>query len=222
MVEDRTLCAYCVQRIATRVRGIASTRMRLSRKARRGKLSIPVARNPKVSPRSRRERQRRCKPVSSPSRRAASCSAVPRLIDDGSPASARSSRVPRDRSVQFSTWLFERFQRSEKGLVSALVEMYVQGVSTRKVKAIAEELCGHSFATAPNSAINKGLDEGLTKFANRQLTEGYLRDARRKLEGPRGRDHSESRRAARHRHQLGGTTPGARCRTRHSTCAERA
>ena len=82
-------------------------------------------------------------------------------------------RVPRDRSGQFSTALFERFQRSEKALVSALVEMYVQGVSTRKVKAITEELCGHGFAASTISAINKGLDEGLTKFAQRRLTEDY-------------------------------------------------
>ena len=65
-------------------------------------------------------------------------------------------RVPRDRSGEFSTSLFERFQRSEKALVSALVEMYVQGVSTRKVKAITEELCGHSFAASTISAISKG------------------------------------------------------------------
>ena len=82
-------------------------------------------------------------------------------------------RVPRDRSGEFSTALFERFQRSEKALVSALVEMYVQGVSTRKVKAITEELCGQSFAASTISAINKGLDEGLTKFAQRRLTEDY-------------------------------------------------
>ena len=82
-------------------------------------------------------------------------------------------RVPRDRSGEFSTALFERFQRSEKALVSALVEMYVQGVSTRKVKAITEELCGHSFAASTISAINKGLDEGLTKFAQRRLSEPY-------------------------------------------------
>jgi transposase-like protein len=82
-------------------------------------------------------------------------------------------RIPRDRSGEFSTSLFERFQRSEKALVSALVEMYVQGVSTRKVKAITEELCGHSFAASTISAINKGLDEGLTKFAQRRLTEEY-------------------------------------------------
>ena len=47
-------------------------------------------------------------------------------------------RVPRDRDGRFSTELFERYQRSEKALVSALAEMYVQGVSTRKVKAITQ------------------------------------------------------------------------------------
>jgi transposase-like protein len=82
-------------------------------------------------------------------------------------------RVPRDRSGAFSTALFERFQRSEKALVSALAEMYIQGVSTRKVKAITEELCGHSFSASAISAINKGLDETLTKFARRKLTEVY-------------------------------------------------
>jgi len=82
-------------------------------------------------------------------------------------------RVPRDRHGEFSTALFERFQRSEKALVSALAEMYVQGVSTRKVKAITEELCGHSFSAATISTINKGLDETLTKFARRRLTEDY-------------------------------------------------
>jgi hypothetical protein len=51
--------------------------------------------------------------------------------------------------------------------------MYVQGVSTRKVKAITEELCGHSFAASVISTINKGLDEALTKFARRRLTDDY-------------------------------------------------
>jgi transposase-like protein len=81
--------------------------------------------------------------------------------------------VPRDRNGEFSTALFERFQRSEKALVAALAEMYVQGVSTRKVKAITEELCGHSFSAAAISTINKGLDVTLTKFAHRRLTEDY-------------------------------------------------
>ncbi|KIN92377.1 IS256 family transposase [Thauera sp. SWB20] len=82
-------------------------------------------------------------------------------------------RVPRDRSGEFSTALFERYARSEKALVAALAEMYVQGVSTRKVKAITEELCGHSFSASAISAINKSLDEALERFASRQLEEAY-------------------------------------------------
>lgn len=81
--------------------------------------------------------------------------------------------VPRDRNGEFSTALFERYQRSEKALVSSLAEMYVQGVSTRKVKAITEELCGHSFSASTISQINKGLDESLARFASRALEEEY-------------------------------------------------
>jgi putative transposase len=82
-------------------------------------------------------------------------------------------RVPQDRDGRFSTELFERHRRSERALVAALAEMYVQGVSTRKVKAITEELCGHSFSASSISAINKRLDEGLRQFAGRRLEEAY-------------------------------------------------
>ena len=82
-------------------------------------------------------------------------------------------RVPQDRDGRFSTELFERYQRSEKALVAALAEMYVQGVSTRKVKAITEELCGHGFSASAISAINKTLDESLRQFAERRLDEPY-------------------------------------------------
>jgi transposase-like protein len=82
-------------------------------------------------------------------------------------------RVPQDRDGRFSTELFERYQRSEQALVATLAEMYVQGVSTRKVKAITEELCGHSFSASAISAINKRLDESLDAFANRPLAEPF-------------------------------------------------
>lgn len=82
-------------------------------------------------------------------------------------------RVPQDRQGQFSTQVFERYQRSEKALVSALAEMYIQGVSTRKVKQITEELCGHSFSASSISAIVKRLDEQLAQFASRTLEEAY-------------------------------------------------
>jgi len=82
-------------------------------------------------------------------------------------------RVPQDREGRFSTEIFERYQRSEKALVSALAEMYVQGVSTRKVKKITEELCGHSFSASTISRINKKLDAELKRFAKRPLEEAY-------------------------------------------------
>jgi len=82
-------------------------------------------------------------------------------------------RVPQDRQGRFSTEVFARYQRSEKALVAALVEMYVQGVSTRKVKAISEELCGHEFSASTVSELNKKLDEALARFAGRRLEEQY-------------------------------------------------
>ena len=82
-------------------------------------------------------------------------------------------RVPQDRDGRFSTELFERYQRSEQALVATLAEMYVQGVSTRKVKTITEELCGHAFSASTISAINKKLDAGLAAFAQRRLDEPF-------------------------------------------------
>ena len=82
-------------------------------------------------------------------------------------------RVPQDGQGHFRTDVFERYQRSEKALVSALAETYVAGVSTRKVKKITEELCGHSFSVSAISAIVKKLDEQLAAFAQRRLEEPY-------------------------------------------------
>jgi putative transposase len=82
-------------------------------------------------------------------------------------------RVPQDRDGRFSTEVFERYQRSEKALVGALAEMYIQGVSTRKVRAITEELCGHSVSASALSAINQRLDASLAQFAARALEEAY-------------------------------------------------
>jgi len=82
-------------------------------------------------------------------------------------------KVPQDRQGRFSTELFERYQRSEKALVAALAEMYVQGVSTRKVKQVTEELVGHAFSASAISAINKRLDASLKAFCKRKLKEPF-------------------------------------------------
>jgi putative transposase len=70
-------------------------------------------------------------------------------------------RVPQYREGRFSTELFERYQLAEKSLVATLVEMYVQGVSLRSVKAVTEELCGQCFSASAISAVLKRLDAEL-------------------------------------------------------------
>ena len=84
-----------------------------------------------------------------------------------------SLRVPQDRSGHFSTQVFEQYQRSEKALVAALAQMYVQGVSTRKVAAITEELCGHEFSASSISEITGRLDEQLQQFSRRPLEQEF-------------------------------------------------
>lgn len=77
--------------------------------------------------------------------------------------------VPQDREGTFSTRLFSRYQRNEKALVLALMEMYVEGVSTRKVKEVTEELCGTSFSKSLVSSLAGSLDAELEVWRNRRL-----------------------------------------------------
>src|SRR5215204_7487087 len=79
-------------------------------------------------------------------------------------------RVPQDRDGTFSTELFARYQRSEQALVTTLMEMYVQGVSTRNVAAITEELCGTSVSKSQVSALVGRLDPDLAAWRTRPLT----------------------------------------------------
>ena len=77
--------------------------------------------------------------------------------------------VPQDREGTFSTRLFSRYQRNEKALVLALMEMYLEGVSTRKVKDITEELCGTSFSKSLVSSLAGSLDAELGAWRGRRL-----------------------------------------------------
>ncbi len=81
--------------------------------------------------------------------------------------------VPRDREGTFKTELFERYQRNEKALVLALMEMVVQGVSTRKVKKITDELCGRRFSRQTVSRLAQKLDEQVAAWAERGLKQRY-------------------------------------------------
>lgn len=79
--------------------------------------------------------------------------------------------VPQDRDGTFSTSLFARYQRNEKALVLSLMEMYVEGVSTRKVKEVTEELCGTSFSKSMVSRLSTELDSELEAWRTRPLDE---------------------------------------------------
>jgi putative transposase len=78
-------------------------------------------------------------------------------------------RVPRDRAGLFQPTLFARYERSEQAFVAALVEMYVQGVSTRKVARVVEALCGVQVSASAVSAVVKKLDGELTTWRTRDL-----------------------------------------------------
>jgi len=81
--------------------------------------------------------------------------------------------VPKDRDGEFQTELFERYQRSEKALVLAMLEMYVSGVSTRKVSAITEALCGLEVSKSQVSALTAKLDGEIATWRTRPLTQAY-------------------------------------------------
>ncbi|NBB88041.1 MAG: IS256 family transposase [Bacteroidetes bacterium] len=81
--------------------------------------------------------------------------------------------VPRCKDGSFSTKLFARYQRSEKALVSTLMEEAHEGVSTRRVKKITTELCGHRFTKSTVSRLTKRLDEQVAAWAERPLEGAY-------------------------------------------------
>jgi putative transposase len=101
--------------------------------------------------------------------------------------------VPTERSGRFRTAVFDRYQRSEQAFILALQEMYIQGVSTRRVREITEELCATPVSASTVSRLTRQLDDELASWRNRPLTEAYpyvLVDAR--YERVRRGDRTES------------------------------
>jgi len=89
--------------------------------------------------------------------------------------------IPQTRDGSFNTELFERYQRSEQALICCLQEMVINGVSTRKVKRITQQLCGLNFSKSQVSEISKKLDTDIQAWLNRPLDDEYpylLVDAR--------------------------------------------
>ena len=81
--------------------------------------------------------------------------------------------LPRHRKIPFKTVLFEQYQRNEQALIATMMEMVVQGVSTRKVQKVTMELCGDHFSKSTVSEICKELDVSVKQFKERLLPEKY-------------------------------------------------
>ena len=82
-------------------------------------------------------------------------------------------RVPRFRDGDFSTELFGRYQRSEQALMLAMMEMVINGVSTRKVANITEELCGTKFSKSTVSELCSRLDPIVIAWNSRPLKDSF-------------------------------------------------
>jgi putative transposase len=79
--------------------------------------------------------------------------------------------IPQVRESGFYPHTLEKGLRSEWVLILTLAEMYVQGVSTRKVVAVVEQLCGNSVSSTQVSRAASLLDEIMEAWRNRPLGE---------------------------------------------------
>ena len=82
-------------------------------------------------------------------------------------------KIPQVRGLSFYPQSLEKGCRSEKALKLAIAEMYVMGVSTRKVTEITEQLCGTEISASQVSRVASLLDEELEKFRSRPLSGEY-------------------------------------------------
>src|SRR5699024_4039232 len=80
-------------------------------------------------------------------------------------------RVPRTRNGEFNTSVFERYKRTEKSLILAMIEMVVNGVSTRKVTNVVEELCGETVSKSMVSTLTESLQEEIETWNQRNLSD---------------------------------------------------
>lgn len=81
--------------------------------------------------------------------------------------------VPRTRDGKFSPDIIEKYSRTEKSILLTMLEMYISGVSTRKVSKVVETLCGKNFSKSLVSSLTKQLDPIVQAWKNRPLNKNY-------------------------------------------------
>lgn len=83
-------------------------------------------------------------------------------------------KVPRTRSGEFSTTVFEKYAWCDQALILSMLEMVINGVSTRKVTYIVEQLCGENISKSFVSSLTQKLDPIINEWANRPLNVIYF------------------------------------------------
>ena len=83
-------------------------------------------------------------------------------------------QVPRDREGKYRPDLFERFLRVDHSLEETIREMYLQGVSTRKVGDILDVLCDERLLVGKVSSVVKELDQAVSDYANRPIEDEFV------------------------------------------------
>ena len=81
--------------------------------------------------------------------------------------------VPRDRDGKYQPDLFERYKRVERSLDEVIRQMFLCGVSTRKVGDILEVMCGHRLSASYVSSVTKALDSGVREFMNSPIDDDF-------------------------------------------------
>lgn len=81
--------------------------------------------------------------------------------------------VPRHRYEPFHSCIFESYQRNEAALIATMMEMVIQGIATRNIEKVTEELCGTKFSKSTVSKLCKELDSIVQEFKNRPLDRIY-------------------------------------------------
>jgi len=82
-------------------------------------------------------------------------------------------KVPRTRNGEFSSTVFEKYARCDQAFVLAMMEMVINGVSTRKVTNIVEQLCGKNVSKSFISSLTQKLDPIVNDWARRPLNITY-------------------------------------------------
>jgi hypothetical protein len=78
-------------------------------------------------------------------------------------------RLPRDRARQFSSELFDRYQRAETTVLSALATLHLRGVSVARARSLIETLCGRSLSQVATVQVATGVRAALARFADRPI-----------------------------------------------------